>query len=145
EYATRRALDLTDPALPAARRWRDCAGIINAAAYTGVGAAETAGGRRAARAGSATGGARLARVAAESRLTLVHVSSDYVFDGTATRPYREDDPVSPLGVYAQSKAAGDAAVSAAGRHYLLRSSWVVGDGSNFVRTMASLAERGIDP
>src|SRR5699024_4990693 len=130
---------------PAARRWRDYEVIINAAAYTGVDAAETAAGRLAAWAVNATGVARLARVAAENQLTLVHVSSDYVFDGTATRPYREDDPVSPLGVYAQSKAAGDAAVSAAGRHYLLRSSWVVGDGSNFVRTMASLAERGIDP
>ena len=145
EYASRADLDLTDPALPAARRWRDYEVIINAAACTGVDAAETTEGRQAAWAVNATGVARLARVATENQLTLVHVSSDYVFDGTTTRPYREDDPVSPLGVYAQSKAAGDAAAATAARHYLLRSSWVIGDGGNFVRTMASLAERGIDP
>ncbi len=75
----------------------------------------------------------------------MHVSSDYVFDGTADRPYREDDALAPLGVYGQSKAAGDIAAATAPRHYILRTSWVIGEGKNFVRTMASLAERGIDP
>ncbi|CAI7624539.1 unnamed protein product [Penicillium discolor] len=78
-------------------------------------------------------------------LTLVHVSSDYVFDGSADRAYREDDAVCPLGVYGQSKAAGDLAVTTVPRHYVVRTSWVIGDGKNFVRTMASLAERGIAP
>ncbi|OZB78764.1 MAG: dTDP-4-dehydrorhamnose reductase, partial [Microbacterium sp. 14-71-5] len=58
---------------------------------------------------------------------------------------REDAPTAPLGVYGQSKAAGDVAVATAPRHYILRTSWVIGEGKNFVRTMASLAERGIDP
>ena len=89
----------------------------------------------------------LARVAAEHHLTLVHYSSEYVFDGTvALDPgHTEDEPLSPLGVYAQSKAAGDLAVGTTPRHYLLRTSWVIGDGHNFVRTMASLAEKGVSP
>ena len=74
----------------------------------------------------------------------MHISSEYIFDGTAAI-HTEDEPPSPLGVYGQSKAGGDAAVEAAPRHYLVRTSWVVGDGKNFVRTMASLAERGIAP
>ncbi|PWQ88994.1 dTDP-4-dehydrorhamnose reductase, partial [Enterococcus faecium] len=87
----------------------------------------------------------LARIAAAHGITLVHVSSDYVFDGTAARPYREDDPMVPLGVYGQTKAAGDQIVSTVPRHYIERTSWVVGDGRNFVQTMLSLAERGVDP
>src|SRR5690606_19635848 len=89
--------------------------------------------------------AQLARIAAENGIALVHISSDYVFDGAATEPYAEDTPFSPLGVYGQSKAAGDLAAATAPRHYIVRASWVIGEGSNFVRTMASLAERGIDP
>ena len=85
------------------------------------------------------------RIATENGLTLVHVSSDYVFDGAADRPYREDDPLCPLGVYGQTKAAADAIVSTVPRHLIVRTSWVIGEGRNFVRTMASLAERGIDP
>ncbi|WP_257957056.1 SDR family oxidoreductase [Nocardioides sp. B-3] len=76
--------------------------------------------------------------------TLVHYSSEYVFDGTAEE-HTEDEPVSPLGVYAQSKAAGDIAVGLAPRHYLVRTSWVIGDGKNFVRTMADLAAKGVSP
>ena len=75
----------------------------------------------------------------------MHISSDYVFDGTATRPYREDDAVAPLGVYGQTKAAGDQIVATLPRHYIVRTSWVIGDGRNFVRTMLSLAARGVDP
>lgn len=145
EYATRETLDLGDPAFVASRRWRDYGVIINAAAYTAVDAAETAEGRAQAWAANVTGVAALARVAAENGLTLVHVSSDYVFDGTSAEPYREADAVCPLGVYGQTKAAGDAVVATLPRHYVVRTSWVIGDGKNFVRTMASLAERGIDP
>ncbi|MGN8024960.1 dTDP-4-dehydrorhamnose reductase [Microbacterium sp. 22242] len=145
EYATRADLDLADPDLSTARRWRDYGTIINAGAYTAVDLAETAEGRRDAWIANAEGPARLARIAAENGITLVHVSSDYVFDGTADRPYREDDALAPLGVYGQSKAAGDVAVATAPRHYILRTSWVIGEGRNFVRTMASLAERGVDP
>ena len=75
---------------------------------------------------------------------MLHVSTDYVFDGTA-RVHPETEPFSPLGVYVQTKAAGDQLVATVPRHYILRTSWVIGDGHNFVRTMASLAERGVDP
>lgn len=145
EFAARADLDLSDPGLPGARRWRDYGIIVNAAAYTAVDRAETDEGRRDAWSANVTGVARLARVAAEHGITLVHVSSDYVFDGALDRPYREDDPLCPLGVYGQTKAAGDAIVGALARHYVVRTSWVIGDGANFVRTMASLAERGVDP
>ena len=145
EYATRSDLDLASPGLAAARRWRDYGTIINAAAYTAVDLAETPDGRRDAWIANAEGPARLARIAAENGIILVHVSSDYVFDGTADRPYREDDALAPLGVYGQTKAAGDIAVATAPRHYILRTSWVIGEGKNFVRTMAALAGRGIDP
>jgi dTDP-4-dehydrorhamnose 3,5-epimerase len=145
EYATREDLDLASPGLDAARRWRDYGVIVNAAAHTAVDAAETAEGRTAAWAANVTGVAALARIATAHGITLVHVSSDYVFDGASERPYREDDPVAPLGVYGQTKAAGDAIVRTVPRHYIVRTSWVIGDGANFVRTMASLAERGVDP
>ncbi|MGP3535484.1 sugar nucleotide-binding protein [Microbacterium sp. RD1] len=145
EYATRADLDLTDRELDSARRWREYGAIVNAAAYTAVDLAETPDGRRDAWAANTTAVAALARIAATYGITLVHVSSDYVFDGTADRPYTEDDAVAPLGVYGQTKAAGDAAAATAPRHYIVRTSWVIGDGKNFVATMASLAERGVDP
>lgn len=145
EYAGRADLDLTSPELAGARRWRDYGVIINAAAHTAVDAAETAEGRADAWAANVTGVGALARIARDNDITLVHVSSDYVFDGTSERPYREDDAIAPLGVYGQTKAAGDAIVQTVPRHYIVRTSWVIGEGSNFVRTMASLAERGIDP
>lgn len=145
EYASRADLDLTSPDLETARRWRDYDTIINAAAYTKVDLAETPEGRTDAWAANVTAVAALARIATANGITLVHVSSDYVFDGAKETAYTEDDPVSPLGVYGQTKAAGDAVVSVVPRHYIVRTSWVIGDGNNFVRTMASLAERGIDP
>ena len=145
EYATRADLDLAAPDLATVRRWRDYGTIINAAAYTAVDLAETAEGRTDAWAGNATAVANLARIATDHGITLVHVSSDYVFDGSKDGPYLEDDPIAPLGVYGQTKAAGDTAAATAPRHYIVRTSWVIGEGRNFVRTMASLAERGIDP
>lgn len=145
EYAGRDDLDLTSPDIGSARRWRDYSTIINAAAYTKVDVAETPEGRTAAWEANVTAVSALARVATTHGITLVHVSSDYVFDGAKDGAYTEDDPVSPLGVYGQTKAAGDAIVSVTPQHYIVRTSWVIGDGNNFVRTMASLAERGIDP
>jgi dTDP-4-dehydrorhamnose reductase len=88
--------------------------------------------------------ARLARIAVEYDLTLVHISSDYVFDG-GRDIHDESESFTPLGVYGQTKAAGDAVISVVPRHYIVRTSWVIGEGNNFVRTMASLAERGIKP
>lgn len=145
EYADRSALDLADPSFRSSRRWRDYDTIINAAAYTAVDAAETAEGRAAAWASNVVGVAALARIATENDITLVHLSSDYVFDGTKDGAYTEKDPLSPLGVYGQTKAAGDVVVSTVPRHYIIRTSWVIGEGKNFVRTMVSLADRGISP
>ncbi|QZT64887.1 sugar nucleotide-binding protein [Mycolicibacterium austroafricanum] len=145
EFAGRADLDLASSDLASARRWRDYDTIINAAAYTAVDTAETPEGRVAAWAANVTGVAELARIAAAHNITLVHVSSDYVFDGTAPRAYRETDPVAPLGVYGQTKAAGDQIVSTVPRHYVVRTSWVIGEGRNFVRTMLSLAAKGVDP
>lgn len=136
--------DLSDADAVAAYPWREVDTVINAAAWTAVDAAETPDGRRGAWAANVTGVANLCRVAAEHRLRLVHVSTDYVFDGTASE-HTEDEPFSPLGVYGQTKAAGDALVAQVSRHYLVRTSWVIGDGKNFVRTMASLAASGKSP
>lgn len=145
EFAARGDFDLSTPGLAHARRWRDYGVIVNAAAYTAVDTAETPQGRRDAWASNTTAVGELARIATENGLTLVHVSSDYVFDGAKDGAYDEGDEVCPLGVYGQTKAAGDAAAMTARRHYVVRTSWVIGEGKNFVRTMASLAERGIDP
>ena len=124
--------------------WHDHDVVLNAAAYTAVDAAESPDGRPLAWAANAQAPAALARVADEHHLTLVHFSSEYVFDGTR-EVHTEDEPLSPLGVYGQSKAAGDLAVSTARRHLVLRTSWLIGDGGNFVRTMARLADSGVSP
>ena len=146
EFATRTDIDLSDPnSLPGARRWRDYDTIVNAAAYTAVDKAETPEGRTAAWTINATAVAALARIATENSITLVHISSDYVYDGTKTGEHTETDAISPLGVYGQTKAAGDTAAATTPQHYIIRTSWVIGDGNNFVRTMQNLAQRGIDP
>ncbi|KKW01922.1 MAG: dTDP-4-dehydrorhamnose reductase [Candidatus Saccharibacteria bacterium GW2011_GWC2_48_9] len=144
ECVDRDALDIASPEVFTARRWRDYGTILNAAAYTAVDQAETADGRKDAWSANATAVANLAKISAQYGVTLVHVSSDYVFDGT-TVEHPEDEILSPLGVYGQSKAAGDIAASTAPRHYIARTSWVIGDGNNFVKTMKSLADRDIKP
>ncbi len=136
--------DLSDPATFAAVPWSQVGLIVNASAYTAVDAAETPEGRREAWRVNVTGLGRLVDVARAHRIPLVHVSSDYVFDGSA-EVHSEDEALSPLGVYGQTKAAGDALVATLPRHWIVRASWVIGDGNNFVRTMASLADRGISP
>lgn len=117
--------------------------VINCGAYTAVDAAETAEGRTACWKANAVGPALLARICAEHGITLVHISSDYVFDGSQEL-HSEDEPLSPLGVYGQAKAAGDIAVAGCPSHYILRSSWAIGDGHNFVKTMAALSDRCAD-
>ncbi len=144
ECVDRDTLDVSSPEVFTARNWSEYGVILNAAAYTAVDLAETPEGRRDAWLANATAVANLAKIATENNITLVHVSSDYVFDGTVEQ-HSEDEPFTPLGVYSQSKAAGDIAASLAKRHYIARTSWVIGDGNNFVRTMANLAERGIKP
>jgi dTDP-4-dehydrorhamnose reductase/dTDP-4-dehydrorhamnose 3,5-epimerase len=141
---TRAELDLADPATYDNVPWDDVDTIINAAAFTAVDAAESPEGRREAWAVNVTAVAALARIAIERRLTLVTVSSDYVFDGTQPE-HAIDEPVSPLGVYGQTKAAGEAVTSTVPQHYIVRTSWVVGDGANFVATMQRLARDGVRP
>ncbi|KQW49436.1 dTDP-4-dehydrorhamnose reductase [Nocardioides sp. Root1257] len=137
-------LDVTDAEAVAAWPWHEYALVLNAAAYTAVDAAETPEGRRTAWAANAGAPATLAGLSREHGFTLVHYSSEYVFDGTADE-HTEDEPLSPLGVYAQTKAAGDIAVGTSSKHYLLRTSWVIGEGNNFVRTMKRLADNGVSP
>lgn len=141
---TRADLDLTDPAAYDSVAWAQVGTIYNAAAYTAVDQAETPEGRRTAWAVNVTAVANLARIATEHRLTLINVSSDYVFDGTA-ESHPIDEAVSPLGVYGQTKAAGEAVTSTVPRHYIVRTSWVIGDGGNFVSTMQRLARDGVSP
>lgn len=137
-------LDITNKQAVDSFDWSSVDVIINAAAYTNVDGAETTEGRIAAWKVNAQAVSYLAHAAIKNDLTIVHVSSEYVFDGTKS-PHAENEPFSPLGVYAQTKAAGDIAVSLAPKHYILRTSWVIGDGNNFVRTMIGLANRDISP
>ena len=137
-------VDISDTAAMAAWDWSGYDVVINAAAWTNVDGAETPEGRRLSWRANTVGPLNLARAATQHGLTLVHISTEYTFDG-AEPVHNEAETPSPLGVYGQSKAAGDAAVSVCPRHYLVRTSWVVGDGKNFVKTMLSLAERGITP
>lgn len=124
--------------------WSNVGVMLNAAAYTAVDAAETSEGRLTAWAVNAVAVRNLAGVANQYGITLVHISSDYVFDGSEAL-HTEEESFSPLGVYAQTKAAGDIAASLANKHYIVRTSWVIGQGSNFVRTMSSLADKGVKP
>ena len=118
--------------------------VVNAAAWTAVDLAEQH--SDAAFRANAEAPGVIARACAARGVPLVHYSTDYVFDGSGTRPYREDDATAPLGVYGASKLAGEAAVRAAGgTHLIFRTAWVYADhGRNFLRTMLRLgAERDV--
>lgn len=109
--------------------------VVNAAAYTAVDRAEEE--RDAAWRANAEAPGVIARWCAAAGVPLVHYSTDYVFDGQGTRPYREDDATAPLGVYGASKLAGEEDIRAAGgRHLIFRTAWVYAPHSaNFLRTM----------
>jgi dTDP-4-dehydrorhamnose reductase len=115
--------------------------VVNAAAYTAVDRAESE--PEAAWATNCSGPGQIAAACGEGGIPLIHISTDYVFDGAKSGPYREDDPVNPLGVYGASKEAGERAVREALReHVILRTAWVYGaHGHNFVKTMLRLAEQ----
>ena len=132
-------LDIRNPDQIAARMAADAPDVvINAAAYTAVDKAETE--RDLAFAINATGAGHVARAAAARGIPMLHVSTDYVFDGTASRPYREDDPIAPIGAYGESKAAGEGEVLEAGGR-VVRTSWLFGAGGpSFVHTMLRLAK-----
>ena len=112
--------------------------IVNAAAYTAVDKAESEVER--ARAVNAHAPGIFAEEAAETGALLVHYSTDYVFDGNGTTPWREDDACGPLNVYGETKLAGERLIQTSGcRHLIFRTSWVYGArGSNFLLTMRRL-------
>lgn len=114
--------------------------IINAAAYTAVDKAESDAER--AYAVNETGVKNLAEAALVLGIPVFHISTDYVFDGTATEPYKETDSVGPTGIYGASKLAGEQVLANSGvKHIILRTSWVFGvEGNNFVKTMLRLGK-----
>ncbi|TRW99471.1 dTDP-4-dehydrorhamnose reductase [Paracoccus sp. M683] len=135
--------DLTDPAACAAAiTGSDCRVVVNAAAYTAVDKAEAD--ADTARLVNAAAPAAMARAAAAKGVPFLHVSTDYVFDGSGDQPRAEDAPTAPLGVYGATKLAGEAGVAEAGGQWaVMRTSWVFSaHGANFVKTMLRLgAER----
>ncbi len=139
-----RQLDITNLEQLESIDWSSYTTIVNAAAYTAVDEAETPDGRRRAWLVNAHGSANLVSIALKHGLTLLHISTDYVFDGRE-KSHTESETFSPLGVYGQSKAAGDITAGSVPKHYILRASWVIGDGKNFVRTMIGLAQKGVSP
>jgi dTDP-4-dehydrorhamnose reductase len=141
----RSQLDVTDAQAVRDYRWGEVDVVLNAAAWTAVDAAEDPANLEAVRAANVDAVGYLARAVRTSGATLVHISSEYVFDGAHDGPMPEDWPPHPLSVYGQSKADGDVEASHVTKHYLVRTTWVVGDGGNFVRTMAGLADRGVSP
>lgn len=116
------------------------AAVINAVAWTGVDKAEAQ--EAAATRVNGDAPAEMARACARAGIPFVHISTDYVFDGAGSAPFRPDDPTLPLGGYGRSKLAGEVAVRAmGGPHAILRTSWVFSaHGSNFVKTMLKLSE-----
>ena len=137
----RRQLDVTDPdAVNLAVEGHDV--VINCAAYTKVDDAEEH--EDAAFAINATGAANLAEAAANNGAKLVHISTDYVFDGTATTPYSEDAPTNPVSAYGRTKAEGERLVLKYGppSTYIVRTAWLYGaHGPNFAKTMVRLARQ----
>ena len=137
---SRAAVDITD--VDAVGRAIEAAQprlILNAAAYTAVDRAESE--PEKARAVNALGAENVARSAEAAGVPLIHISTDYVFDGTKTGPYVEGDPIAPLGVYGATKAEGEERVRAiASRHFVVRTAWVFSAfGANFVKTILRLA------
>ena len=141
----RAELDVSDAAAVRNFDWSAVNVVLNAAAWTAVDAAEDPANHAAVRAINTDAVGYLAEQAERWRFTLVHVSTEYAFDGRHPGPIPEDLTPSPLSVYGQSKADGDLHLATLERHYLIRTTWVVGEGGNFVATMASLAERGVQP
>ena len=139
--ACRPALDLAEPG-SVARALADMKGdaIVNAAAYTAVDRAESE--ESLATRINGAGAGEVAEWAAKRGMPLLHISTDYVFDGALDRPYQEDDPVGPVGAYGRSKLAGERLVARHNqRAAIFRTSWVYSPfGANFVKTMLRLGE-----
>ncbi|MBO9623877.1 MAG: dTDP-4-dehydrorhamnose reductase [Sphingomonas sp.] len=142
-FAQRPAFDLLDPRTIERTVAQTCPDLIfSLAAYTAVDLAESE--PDVAMATNADGPALLARAAARAGAPIIHLSTDYVFDGSNGRPYREEDPVGPLNAYGASKLAGEQAVRDSGAAFaIVRTSWIYSPfGRNFVKAMLSLAGSG---
>ncbi len=137
-------LDITDADSVKNFDWDDIEVLINAAAYTNVPEAESQEGRTAAWNVNAVAVGNLAKVAQLHDMTLVHISTAYVFNGELDM-HTEYEPFSPLSSYGSSKAAGDIAANFAEKHYIIRTSAVVGKGKNFVRSLLGAGKKGISP
>jgi dTDP-4-dehydrorhamnose reductase len=140
-FLGREEADLTDPAACAAAVVAgDADAILNAAAWTAVDKAEAE--EAAATVVNGDAPAAIARAAAAKGIPFLHVSTDYVFDGSGEHPFTPGHPTSPLGAYGRSKLVGELGVrGAGGPHAILRTSWVVSaHGANFVKTMLRLSE-----
>lgn len=144
ELTTKDELDITSNDLANLRQWRQYETIINASEYSEVDMSETPAGANEAWESNANVVANLASIATKYRLTLIHFSSDYVFDGRK-KIHTEEEGFSPLNVFGHSKAAGDIAASVTERHYIIRTGWVVGEGRNFVDVIRGYAEQGLEP
>lgn len=139
QFLGRDEADLADPAACAAAIAGSAAEVvINAAAWTAVDSAEAE--EAAATVVNATAPIAMARVAAEKGVPFLHLSTDYVFDGSGEQPFAPDHPTGPLNAYGRSKLAGEQGILAAGgQHLILRTSWVVSaHGTNFVKSMLRL-------
>jgi dTDP-4-dehydrorhamnose reductase len=140
ETPSRNEVDIVDTAAVAEALSRiGPALVVNAAAYTKVDRAEA--NIEEARRANEIGPGVLARACADAHLPMVHVSTDYVFDGTKETAYREGDEICPIGVYGRTKAAGEAAVrNTLRRHIILRTAWIYSEfGHNFLKTIINLA------
>lgn len=142
--ADKEVLDITNKKLLNEYNWDQIKVIINAAAFTKVDEAELSDGKKQAWAVNSIGVANLANIAINKDITIIHFSTEYIFDGTKS-PHLEDELASPICVYGKSKAAGEQYVFSVPKHYLIRTSWMIGDGKNFVRTMIDLGKKGVSP
>lgn len=142
KFADVNELDITNSEAVNSFDWSGITHILNAAAYTNVDGAET--NEDLCMRINVDGVKNLAQVASEYELTLIHISSDYVFDGTKNN-HTEQEEFTPISIYGKSKAEGDKQAESTAKHYILRTSWVIGDGHNFVRVMIGLADKNISP
>ena len=140
----REQLDITDQKAINEFNWDNTKVIINAAAWTDVDGAENPSNYNLVKTVNVDATRYLATAANQHDSTFVAFSSDYVFDGSQSI-HNEDEPFFPLNVYGKTKADGDLAAATATKHYIIRTSWVIGDGRNFVSIMQDLAARDIRP
>ena len=140
----REQLDITNQKAINEFNWDNTKVIINAAAWTDVDSAENPSNYDLVKTVNVDATRYLATAASQHDLTFVTFSSDYVFDGSQPI-HNEDETFSPLNIYGKTKADGDLAAATTIKHYIIRTSWVIGDGRNFVNIMQDLAARGVKP